>query len=102
MNHKKSLSAGLLTLGLLFSTLPVAFATTNTGTAAGNAVESTTNAAGNAATATGNAATNAADTVQNQAQGFNDWGLFGLLGLLGLLGLRGGTNRNVVVDGTRR
>ncbi len=96
----KRSSAGLLTLGLLFGTLPVIAANT-TDTATENAVESTTDAAGDAANATGNAVENTADTVQNRAQGFDDWGLFGLLGLLGLIGLRGG-NRNVVVDGTRR
>lgn len=101
MKISKFLKAGLLSLGLLLTTLPVAYAAANTDTAAENAVESTTDAAGDATTSAENAAEDTGETVEDAAQGFDDWGLLGLLGLLGLIGLRGG-NRNVVVDGTRR
>ena len=116
-NSKQILKASLLSLLLLGGSLSTAYAATETD--AENAVESTTDAAGDAATDAGNALDSAADTttdaagdagaavdtaadnVQEEAQGFDDWGLLGLIGLLGLLGL-GGRNRNVVVDGTRR
>lgn len=98
-SSKQIFKASLLSLLLLGSALPVAYAATETDTE--NTVENTTAAAGDAADDAGAAVTNAADNVQEAAQGFDDWGLLGLIGLLGLLGL-GGRNRNVVVDGTRR
>lgn len=102
-NSKQLLKASLFTLGLLMSSLPVAYAATDTtDTAAENAVESTADTATDTATSAENAVENTADAAQDQAQGFDDWGLLGLAGLLGLLGLRGNNNRNVVVDGTRR
>ena len=100
-SSKQILRATLLTLGLFVSTLPVAYAATGTDTATENVVESTTDAANDTATAAGNAVDNTVNTAQDEARGFDDWGLLGLIGLLGLLGLRGG-NRNVVVDSTRR
>ena len=97
MKTTKLIKASLLSLLLLVCSLPIAFAATDTETA----IESTTDAASDTATAAGDAVGDTANNAQEQAQGFDDWGLLGLLGLLGLFGL-GGRNRNVVVDGTRR
>ncbi len=91
MNSGKNfLKNSALALSLLMVGLPAAHAATDT-------------AAGADTTATATPPAQTATTNQ-QNDGFN-WGWLGLLGLLGVAGLRGNrteTNRNVVVDGTRK
>lgn len=95
---KSLLRAGLLALALSVTGVPVAYAATDTDTPVDTATDTVTDTAAD----TGAAVENTAGNVQDQAEGFDDWGLLGLLGLFGLLGLRRNNNRSVVVDGTRK